>query len=277
MAAERSVAAAQTERVLRLVREVLGRHVLGAYEHGSAVLGGVQPTSDVDILVLTGRPATLVEKRQLVAGLMAISARFPPPGPERCVEVTVVAQAQVRPWRYPPSFDLQYGEWLRTRFENGDDLALQATVNPDLTTLLTIVLLGDRPLFGPPPRALLDPALMEDCVTAMVSDIDVVMDEFEGDTRNLLLRLARIWQTVVTGRIDRKDRAATWAQERLPSEYRQLMERARAMYLGRQPDQWTGWPSEARAGADYMISQIRREAARRRPGQVPRLARGRWA
>ncbi len=115
---------------------------------------------------------------------------------------------------------------------------------------------------------------MEDCVEAMVSDIDGFMDEFEEDTRNLLLRLARIWQTVVTGIIDRKDRAAEWVQEQLPSDYQLLMERARAMYLGWQPDEWTGLASEARATADYMISQIRREIARRRPGQVLRLARG---
>jgi predicted nucleotidyltransferase len=274
MAVWQSVAAVQTERVLRLVREVFGYDVLGAYEHGSAVLGGVQPTSDVDILVITKRPASLLEKRQLVEGLMTISARWPPPGPERCVEVTVVAQPQVRPWRYPPSFDLQYGEWLRKRFENGDDSALQATVNPDLTTLLTIVLLGDQPLFGPPPSELLDPVLTDDCVEAMVSDIDVFMNGFEGDTRNLLLTLARIWQTVVTGIIDRKDRAAMWVQERLPSDYQQLMERARAMYLGLQPDEWTGWPSEARACADYMISQIQREVTRRQPGLVLRLATG---
>jgi predicted nucleotidyltransferase len=274
MVARQAVAAAQTAGVLRLVREVLGQDVLGAYEHGSAVLGGVQPTSDIDILVLTARLATLAEKRRLVAGLLAISARFPPPGPERCVEVTVVAQGQVRPWRYPPSFDLQYGEWLRQRFEGGDSQPLQAAVNPDLTTLLTIVLLGDQSLFGPPPATLLDRVLMEDCLRAMVSDIDLFMDEFEGDIRNLLLRLARIWQTVVTGVIDRKDRAAEWAQERLPPDYQRLIERARAMYLGWQPDEWTGLVSEARAGADYMISQIRREAARRRPGQVPRLAGG---
>jgi len=272
MAAWQSVAAVQTERVLRLLREVFGRDVLGAYEHGSAVLGGVQPTSDIDILVITKRPASLLEKRQLVEGLMTISAPWPPPGPETCVEVTVVAQPQVRPWRYPPSFDLQYGEWLRKRFENGDDSALQATVNPDLTTLLTVVLLGDQPLFGPPPGELLDPVLMDDCVEAMVSDIDVFMNGFEGDTRNLLLTLARIWQTVVTGIIDRKDRAALWAQERLPSDYQQLMERAREMYLGLQPDKWTGWPSEARACADYMISQIRREATRRQPDLALRLA-----
>jgi predicted nucleotidyltransferase len=79
MAAEWSVEAAQTERALRLVRKVLGRDVLGAYEHGSAVLGGVQPTSYVDILVMTGRLATLAEKRQIVEGLMAISAPFPLP------------------------------------------------------------------------------------------------------------------------------------------------------------------------------------------------------
>src|SRR5262245_51339926 len=189
MAAERTVAAAQTARVLGLVREVLGHDALGAYQHGSAVLGGLQPTSDIDILVITGRPAGLVEKRRLVDGLMSISAPFPPPGPERCVELTVVAQAQVRPWRYPPSLDLQYGEWLRRRFEEGDSLPLQAAANADLTILLTIVLLGDLPLFGPPPGALLDPVLMEDCVRAMVSDIDQFMDEFEDDTRNLLLRL----------------------------------------------------------------------------------------
>ena len=267
-----TVAASQTERVLRLVREILGGDALGAYEHGSAVMGGVQPTSDIDILVITGRLATLAEKRRLVDGLMAISAPFPPPGPERCVEVTVVAQAQVRPWRYPPSFDLQYGEWLRKRFEREDSLPLQAAVNADLTILLTIVLLSDQPLFGPPPGALLDPVLMEDCINAMVSDIDVFMDEFEGDTRNLLLRLARIWQTVVTGVIDRKDRAAAWALERLRPDQQQLMEQARAMYLGRQSDEWTDLASEARAAADYMISQIRREVARRRPGQALRLA-----
>ena len=274
MAARRTAAAAQTARVLQLVKRILGHDVLGAYQHGSAVLGGMQPTSDIDILVITGRLATLVEKRQLVDGLMAISAPFPPLGPERCVELTVVAQAQVQPWRYPPSFDLQYGEWLRKRFEHGDNLPLQAAVNADLTILLTIVLLGDQPLFGPPPGQLLDPVLMEDCMKAMTDDIDGLMDEFEGDTRNILLTLARIWQTVVTGIIDRKDRAAAWAQERLPSEHQQLMARARAMYLGRRPDEWTDLGSEARACADYIISQIRREAARRRPGQVVRLASG---
>jgi predicted nucleotidyltransferase len=274
MTAWRAAAAAQTERVCRLVREIFGPEALGAYQHGSAVLGGMQPTSDVDILVVTARLATLGEKRRLVDGLLAISARFPPPGPERCVEVTVVARPQVRPWRYPPSFDLQFGEWLRDRFEREDGQLLRATVNPDLTVLLTIVLLGDRPLFGPPPGELLDPVPPADCSKAMVGDLDRLMDEFQGDPRNILLTLARIWQTVATGVIDRKDRAAEWARERLASAHRPAMERARAMYLGREPDDWPGLAAEARATADHMVSRIRREAARPRPDRVLRLGAG---
>jgi streptomycin 3"-adenylyltransferase len=266
--------AAQTDRALRLARDVLGPKLLGVYQHGSAVMGGVQPRSDIDILAVTGRPATLAEKRQLVEGLLSISAPWPPPGPERCVELTLVAQAHVRPWRYPPSYDLQYGEWLRKDFERGDTRPLQVKVNPDLTTLLTIVLLGDQPLLGPPPGEVLDPVPADDCIRAMVGDLDELMAGFEGDTRNILLRLARTWQTVVTGVIDRKDRAADWAQERLPSAHRQVLERARAMYLGRRPDDWTDLAAEARAAADHMISQIRREAARRQPGQALRLATG---
>ena len=72
-------------------------------------MGGVPPTSDIDILAVAARPATPAEKRQLVQGLLSISAPFPPPGPERCAELTLVAQAHLRPWRYPPSFDLRYG------------------------------------------------------------------------------------------------------------------------------------------------------------------------
>jgi streptomycin 3"-adenylyltransferase len=260
--------------VLRLVREILGRDVLGAYQHGSAVLGGAQPTSDVDILVVTGRAATLAEKRRLVDGMLAISSRFPPPGPERCVELTMVAQPQVRPWRYAPSFDLQYGEWLRKRFEAGDGTALEVTVNPDLTTLLTIVLLGDRPLFGPPPGAVLDPVPPDDCVKAMVGELDRLLAEFEGDPRNILLTLARIWQTVASGVIDRKDRAAEWARERLAPDHRQPMERARAMYLGREPDDWPALASGARATAEHLVSRVRDAAAHRRPVPALRLAGG---
>ena len=52
----------QLDRVSRLVREVLGEDVAGAYLFGSAVHGGLQPDSDLDVLVVSERHTTLDEK-----------------------------------------------------------------------------------------------------------------------------------------------------------------------------------------------------------------------
>jgi hypothetical protein len=47
-----STESAQVQSILQLVDDVCGDDVLGAYLHGSAVLGGLRPTSDLDILVV---------------------------------------------------------------------------------------------------------------------------------------------------------------------------------------------------------------------------------
>ncbi len=33
--------------------------------------------------------------------------------------MTLAQKEAINPWHYPPHFDFQYGEWLRTDFENG--------------------------------------------------------------------------------------------------------------------------------------------------------------
>ena len=55
--------AGQLQSILRLVSGVFGSDVLGAYLHGSAVLGGLRPTSDLDVLVVLDRPTTATQRR----------------------------------------------------------------------------------------------------------------------------------------------------------------------------------------------------------------------
>src|ERR1044072_9226825 len=78
----------QVASVVRLTAEVVGPDLLGAYLHGSSVLGGLRPASDVDILAVTRRSLGPDRRRALVAGLLPISG------------ATVVVQSEVRPWRY---------------------------------------------------------------------------------------------------------------------------------------------------------------------------------
>jgi predicted nucleotidyltransferase len=249
----------QLDQIVGLVREVLGPDVLGAYLFGSATLGELRPRSDVDVLVLSNRPTTRTEKQRLVHGLLTISGRNPPATP-RPVELTIVAESEVRPWRFPPSYDLQYGEWWRREFERGELEPWPKEPNPDLASLIAMVLLADRPLLGPPPAEVFDPVPRADYVRAMMSAVDDVLRDLDGDTRNMILTLARIWSSLATGEIRSKDDAAAWALERLPEEHRAVLARARAVYLGEEDERWDDLAPRLRPHADYVVAEIERLA-----------------
>ena len=87
----------QLDRVLALVREVLGPDAAGAYLFGSAVLGGLKPESDLDVLVVSQRQTTRNEKRRIVERLLAISGRSTPQGWWRRIELTIVVLSEIRP------------------------------------------------------------------------------------------------------------------------------------------------------------------------------------
>ena len=72
----------------------------------------------------------------------------------------------------------------------------------------------------------------------MLEGIDPLLADLDDDTRNVVLTLARIWTTLGTGEFRSKDAAADWALERLPEEHRAVLARARAIYLGDEPERW---------------------------------------
>ncbi|MEW2379578.1 aminoglycoside adenylyltransferase family protein [Micromonospora sp. NPDC047812] len=246
----------QVQQVVGLVGDVLAGETVGAYLHGSCVLGGLKPASDLDVLVVTRRRTDDQERRALVDGLLAISGS---PAGARPVELTVVVQSEVRPWRFPPTGDFLYGEWLRAEFEAG--VLPRPEPMPDLALLITMVLAGDRPLTGPPPARVLDPVPHADLVRASVAGIPGLLDDLDGDTRNVVLTFARIWSTLATGEIRSKDAAADWALARLPREHRPVLAHARELYLNRRYSE-ESWSDELRARARPQVERMLAEIDR---------------
>jgi streptomycin 3"-adenylyltransferase len=97
----------------------------------------------------------------------------------------------------------------------------------------------------------------------MLHGVDEVMPGLEDDTRNSVLTLARIWLTIDTGEIGSKDGAADWALERLPPEHREVLTRARAIYLGEEDDRWDDLRSSVPPFADHVVAEIDRLRAAR--------------
>ncbi|TFH41764.1 MAG: DUF4111 domain-containing protein, partial [Lysobacterales bacterium] len=216
----------QLDRALALLRQVLDAEVEGVYLFGSAVQGGLRPESDLDMLVVSKRPTTHGERQSLARGLMAMSGRSTPEGTWRRVEVTIVVQSDIRPWRYPPILDFQYGDWLRTEFGNGNFEPSPSPHRPDLALLITMVVAANMALVGPPPATIFDAVPQGDVFRAMVSDIDRLRGDIDSDTRNVILTLARMWSTFATGAIRSKDVAANWVLERLPAAHHPVLVRA---------------------------------------------------
>ena len=221
-----------TDHLVQLLHRTLPATLLGIYLHGSATLGGLRPHSDLDVLAVVRESMTHAQRREMVEELLKLSGM----DGRRHVELIVVVQDDVRPWRYPPTCDFLYGDWLREDFESG--VIPGPEPSTDLAPLITMVLRADAPLHGPRPADLLDPVPRADLRRAIVAGVPELMDELDSDTRNVLLTLARIWTTLTTGAIRSKDAAAEWALDRLPAEHRPALARARAVYLGEEEERW---------------------------------------
>jgi streptomycin 3"-adenylyltransferase len=251
---------AQTRAVVGVLDAVLPpATVVSLARYGSAVSGGLRPDSDLDLFGVLARRLTDPEKRALVAGLVPVSWRAERPEGWRPLELTLVVGDEVRPWRYPPRFDFQYGEWLREELVGGN-LAPWPPVNPDVALLLAMVREAGVAIRGPRPADLLDPVPRADLARAILDELPSLMGDLASDTRNVLLTLARMWLTVATGRFATKDAAARWASHRLPEPIVESLVRARHGYLGRVDDRWEDLTA-ARSAADVMEERIRTAAA----------------
>lgn len=245
----------QIEQTLSLLHDVYTHDLLGVYLFGSAISGGLQKYSDIDIFVVIKRTTRSNEKNQLVAGLLEISGlymkdvKYP-------LELTIVVQSQINPWHYQPPFDFQYGEWLRDDFEKGNITPWPSKDMPDLALLITQVLLSSKLLFGLPPGKILPPIPYNDCVKAMAAALPELMANLESDTRNVLLTLARTWLTLETDTIYSKPEAAIQVIPRLPKEHQLVLGRARAICLGEEAEYWDDMKNAILPCATFMRDKI---------------------
>ncbi|WP_430787058.1 aminoglycoside nucleotidyltransferase ANT(9) [Virgibacillus flavescens] len=238
-------------QALKVVKEVLGSTVVGVFLYGSAVNGGLRINSDVDVLVVVNHRLSEVTRRNLTENLMLISGKV---NSMRPLEVTVINKGDVVPWRYPPRNEYLYGEWLRNEFENGQ--FPEPYDNPDLAIVLAQARKNNISLFGPDASDILDPVPMVDIRRAILDSVPELMDDTKGDERNVILTLARMWQTMEIGEITPKDVAAEWAIPRLPNEHATLLDIARKAYRGECTDKWDGLDTEVNELVTYMKNAI---------------------
>jgi len=241
-------------QALQILEACLGSSLVSVYLYGSAVAGGLRKDSDVDLFVIVNRGLNREDRTNLVKALMKISGRMRNAQSVRPLEVTVVNLRVVDPWKYPPKKEFIYGEWLREDYEQG--CIPEALVDPDLAILLSQVRSNSFPLSGTAASELLDPVPMEDVRKAMRDSLPDLIDHLQGDERNVILTLARMWVTAATGKFVSKDEAAQWVIHRLPEEQAALMDLAGKAYRGECIDNWENVDTELAELVDRLKMEI---------------------
>lgn len=242
-------------RAVPVLRHCFGSSLLAVYLHGSAVSGGLRPSSDVDLMAIIDRPLSPQIRAQLVAGMLQVSGRYPAkPGDPRPLELVVFLHAAISPFAYPPQAEFLYGEWLRRDFEAGNVPGPET--NPDFALVLAQARPVALPLLGPPATALLPVVPDSDIRRAIGEALPSLLAGLHGDEPNVLLTLARMWRTLATGEFVPKDVAADWAIPRLPDEPATLLTMARASYLGTLTDDWQAHEAAARRAADHLCERL---------------------
>ena len=245
----------QIAQCIDLLNEVLGDDLLGVYLYGSAVAGGLKAHSDIDIFAVSSRTTTIEEKDKLAKAILKISGVHQKTR-KRPIELLIVVKEQVNPWQYPPLFDFQYGDWLRKEFESGNIEPWFSKEMPDLALLITQLLLENKTLSGSSPENLLVNVPYQDVLKAIKGSLHELEENFDDDTRNVLLTHARTWVLLATDLIYSKPDAAQWVIENLPDEHKPIMEKAKAICLGEEVESWGGQLEAAKGCADYMIEKI---------------------
>jgi Aminoglycoside adenylyltransferase, C-terminal domain/Nucleotidyltransferase domain len=211
---------------VRGLRELFGDHLVGVYRHGSEVLGGGGPRSDVDVLAVVARPIREEERARLVALCRTVPR----------LEFDLVVASSIRPWRHPAPYEFHY--WA------GRGEGIGPGTNADLAAVVTMVLAGNRTLYGPPPADVLDAVPRGDYLDGILRDADDAS----------VLMVTRVWAGVSTDDVHSKLRAAEWALPRLPDEHKPVLEQAVAFYRGERDDP----PEDAEAYLAFVRRAIRR-------------------
>nr|ELR5039736.1 DUF4111 domain-containing protein [Providencia stuartii]ELR5080438.1 DUF4111 domain-containing protein [Providencia stuartii] len=222
----------QVKAACEIIQQNIGKQLNSIHLYGSALLGGLKPLSDIDLLVTVNAPLSEQQRKNLMTQFLNISA-WPGAEPQyRALEVTILLNDTIKHWHYPPKRELQFGEWLRDDINAGIYEAPQ--IDPDIAILITkiwrhnIVLFGDEATINFPaiPR--------EDLAQAFISTLDQwnAPADWENDECNIILALARIMYTLTTGEIESKSVAADWLIERISEPlHQQLIMAAKQTYL----------------------------------------------
>ena len=225
---------AQVNDLIEGFRQLLGENLIGVYLHGSLAAGCHNPDrSDVDLLVVTEHALTLATKHALGEFSLAHDNR------PRRLELSVLTQDQLHPWRYPTPYDFHNWDHLVAdlvdgRWQHWNDTEL---TDPDLAAHITVLHQRGLCLFGRPISETFPSVPPEHYRDSILSDFDWGLARLADNPTYFILNACRIAAFIRDGQVLSKVEGGEWGLEELPEGLHGVVAQALAIYRGESGDQ----------------------------------------
>ena len=248
----------ETEELLKRYTEeskrILGDCLIGIYLHGSLAMGCFRADrSDIDLIVVTDSPLTDEVKREF----LDMTVRYNAQGSAKGIEMSIVRREFCDPFVYPTPYELHFSSGHLESYEDDPEeyISRMKGTDKDLAAHFTIIRRRGICLYGAPIEEVFAEVPAADYMDSIWFDVEGAAEEIPQYTMYLTLNLARVLAYKEEGLVLSKKEGGEWALERLPAEYRPLIEAALNDYSGKEvPD----YDKElAVRYAEYAVMRIR--------------------
>ena len=237
-------------------KEILKDNLVGIYLHGSAVMGCFNPEqSDIDLIIVTERPLSDAVKRAYMEMVTAYSAM----GPKKGIEMSVVLRAACKPFVYPTPFELHFSEGHAAWYKSDPDDYIRRMngTDKDLAAHFTIINRRGKCLYGASIPEVFAEVPTDDYMDSIWFDVEGAAEEIATYPTYLILNLTRVLAFKEEGLVLSKKEGGEWAIDRLPKEFRPLIENALHAYTENAEVVYDD--DLAVRYAEYMIGRIKRD------------------
>lgn len=214
---------------------ILGANLVGVYLHGSLAMGCFNPRqSDLDLLVVTARPLSPEAKPQLGRLMLAAS------GAPHAVELSVLSQSDLEPWKHPAGFSFHYSETWRDETQQ----QLSGTwrlweghpTDPDLAAHVAVTKRRGIHLHGAPIAQVFPVVPREDLLASVLLDVHGALGALGASPVYGALNACRALAYVREGLLLSKHEGGLWALAAVPDPVRPTVKTALNAYATRDED-----------------------------------------
>lgn len=236
--------------IVEKYKNILDKNLIGIYLHGSLAMGCYTDESDIDLLVVVRESMDVATMKAIIKSIIHLDNL-----PKKGIEMSIVLEKYTKEFIYPTPFELHYSDIHRDRYLSDNNYLCGGFSDKDLAAHFTIIIHRGICLYGKKIEEVFCDVPRKYYIDSIANDIENAEEDIIENTVYITLNLCRVLYYIKENMICSKLEAGNWAKEKVPKQYRKIVEDAINVYTNGL-DQMEYSKTILKEYAKYMLKEI---------------------